>query len=155
MKKILFVFLLVLAGCSANQAVVETQIISRPAVEQRALTSAMESAFKPVEFAKLVPGKSYVEVIGLSDRDLAFVRGYVENRILAAGGQVTRNPQDTDFKINLVLTVIGGDRVSSKFLFFSSDRFDGEFAGRWTVIDANDNVLMSERLSATSSEVIR
>ena len=39
-----------LVGCASNSAKIESEIVSRPAVEQRALTSAMETAFSYVDF---------------------------------------------------------------------------------------------------------
>jgi len=144
-----------LVGCASNSAKIESEIVSRPAVEQRALTSAMETAFSYVDFTVFTNARSFVEVQGLSERDLIFVRGYIENRILSVGGSVTRNINETDYRVNLVLNVIGGDRVGNNYFIFSTERVIGEFSGRFTVIDNESNVLMSTMLSSTKSEKLR
>ena len=156
MKNILIIFLaLILASCSSNSARIENEIISRPAVEQRALTSAMESAFSDIGFGTFRDIKTHVEVQGLSDRDLVFVKGYIENRILSVGGRVTRDIDDANYRVNLVLNVIGGDRVGTNYYLFSTERVVGEFSGRFTVIDDKSNVLMSTMLSSSKSEKLR
>ena len=127
MKNTLIIFLvLMLAACSSNSARIENEIVSRPAVEQRALTSAMENAFSDISFGTFKDIKTHVEVQGLSDRDLVFVKGYIENRILSVGGGVTRNIDDATYRVNLVLNVIGGDRVGTNYYIFSTERVIGE-----------------------------
>ncbi len=156
MKNTLIIFLvLILAACSSNSARIENEIVSRPAVEQRALTSAMENAFSDISFGTFKDIKTHVEVQGLSDRDLVFVKGYIENRILSVGGGVTRNIDDATYRVNLVLNVIGGDRVGTNYYIFSTERVIGEFSGRFTVIDDKSNVLMSTMLSSSKSEKLR
>ena len=115
----------------------------------------METAFSYVDFTVFTNARSFVEVQGLSERDLIFVRGYIENRILSVGGSVTRNINETDYRVNLVLNVIGGDRVGNNYFIFSTERVIGEFSGRFTVIDNESNVLMSTMLSSTKSEKLR
>ena len=151
----IIILLLFISACSSNQANIESSIQGRPAVEQRALTSAMEDAFSSIDFTMFEGYVSNVQVQGLTERDLQFVQGYVENRILSEGGRVTRNIEAAEYQVNLVLNVIGGDRVGSNYVIFSTERIVGEFSGRFTVIDNQSNVLMSVMLSATEAERLR
>ena len=145
-------FVTFIAACSSNQAGISSSIQGRPAVEQRALTRAMEEAFSSVDFAMFEGYVSNVRVQGLTERDLQFVQGYVENRILSVGGRVTKNLEAAEYQVDLVLNVIGGDRVGSDYFIFSTEKIVAEFSGRFTVIDDQSNVLMSEILSATEAE---
>ena len=145
-------FVTFIAACSSNQAGINSSIQGRPAVEQRALTRAMEEAFSSVDFAMFEGYVSNVRVQGLTERDLQFVQGYVENRILSVGGRVTKNLEAAEYHVDLVLNVIGGDRVGSDYFIFSTEKIVAEFSGRFTVIDDQSNVLMSEILSATEAE---
>ena len=156
MKNIAIVLCLAfISACSSNQAKIESSVQGRQAVEQRALTSAMEDAFSSIDFTMFEGYVANVQVQGLTERDLQFVQGYVENRILSVGGQVTKNIEAAEYQVNLVLNVIGGDRVGSNYFIFSTERIVGEFSGRFTVVDNQSNVLISVMLSAREAERLR
>jgi hypothetical protein len=149
-----------LVSCSSNQVGFRSEIQyevsgARPRIEQRALTYAMESAFQSVNFEIFNDKTAFVEVQGLSDRDLEFVKIYIENRIVASGGRVFTDQENAEYRVSMVLNVLGGDKVGTNYYIFSTEKLVGEFTGRFSVVTKEGELVTNQLLSSEQSEKLR
>ena len=124
MKKSLSLLVIIsLIGCSSNQVGFSSEVQyatsgARPGVEQRALSYAVESAFENVNFNVFQGKTGHVEVQGLADKDLEFIKIYITNRIITSGGRVYEEKEKSEYNVSMVINVLGGDKMGTNYYLF-------------------------------------
>ena len=161
MKKSLSLLVIIsLIGCSSNQVGFSSEVQyatsgARPGVEQRALSYAVESAFENVNFNVFQGKTGYVEVQGLADKDLEFIKIYITNRIITSGGRVYEEKEKSEYNVSMVINVLGGDKMGTNYYLFSTEKLVEEFTGRFSVISKDGEVIINQYLSSQQSERLR
>jgi hypothetical protein len=144
--KIKFLAILVLSiftvtGCSTNKTGISYQEGVRARIEQTATIKAVEEAFAIVDFSMFANMRVVVEVDGLSQADLGFIKRYVENRVLYAGGKSVQKDK-AQVSITLLNKVAGIDEVGTNYFILSTETVRGEFRSTMSVIDLNSGALI-------------
>lgn len=141
---------LMLSACSTTKTETGREASARSGVEQKALSSAIENAFKDVDL-KLVNGKKvFLETKSLSKTDIEFINGFLAGQILQKGGFIVTDEKLADLKVYNIVKVSGTDEISRKIL---SDQVRGEYKGTLSILDLNlSKVLVTFNLFGESSE---
>ena len=75
-------FSIFLVACTTTKTESSREVAARPRVEQRALSTAMELAFKEVDFSMLIGKKVYIDTYSLSRIDTAFISGFIGGKVI-------------------------------------------------------------------------
>jgi hypothetical protein len=129
---ILSFFPILFLGCTTTKTESSREVAARPRVEQRALSNAMELAFKNVDFSMLIGKKVYIETYSLSRIDINFISGFVGGRVIEKGGFVVSDEKNAQIKLFNVVKVSGTDEIIRKIL---PDKVRGEYRGTLSMID--------------------
>jgi spore cortex formation protein SpoVR/YcgB (stage V sporulation) len=129
----------------------ESSAIAR--VEQKALSGAVENAFKDVDLIlpKYVRDqKVFIETQALSKADIDYINGYLTGRVLMNGGFVVTDKKDADIKLFNIANVSGTDEIKRSIL---SDQVQGEYKGTLSIIDLKtEKVLHTYELFGVATE---
>ena len=141
---------LLLVACSHNETTPTREISARPRVEQRALSNAIDDAFKSVDFGLVNGKKVYVEIQALSKLDIEFIKAYINGLIIRNGGIVVKNESSSEIKIHSIVKISGTDEIRRTIL---RDKVRGEFSCVLSISDLKLNkVLRTYELSGESDE---
>lgn len=154
MRKILVLISLIIItiwGCSTTITRVGGEGGARARIEQRALSAAMEQAFKDVNFKLIANKRVYVETQSLSKGDINFITAYINSLVIENGGIPIASENEADVKILNITKVSGSDEISRKIL---SDKVTAEYKSTMSFIDMKDKRLIrSYQLSAEAEEI--
>lgn len=152
-KNLLLLIALILASlgaCTTTNTEQKREESARPRVEQRALSNAIDLAFKEVDFSVVIGKKVFIETQSLSKLDVAFINGYIAGLIIEKGGFVVSDEKNAQIKIYNVVKVSGTDEITRRIL---SDKVRGEFRSTLSIINLPDNkVIKTYVLSGESDE---
>jgi phosphoheptose isomerase len=134
MKKTILMILMgaMLAACSTTETLSNRETSGRSRVDQRALSNAIENAFKNVDLKYVSGKKVFVETQSLSKIDADFLNGFLTGQVLKNGGFVVSDQKSADTKLYNVVKVSGTDEIHRKVL---SDQVRGEYKGTLSIID--------------------
>lgn len=139
-----------LAACTSTDTQLSREQTARPRVEQRALSNAIDIAFKQVNFGQVVGKKVFLDTQSLAKLDVAFINAYLSGLMLEKGALVVQDEKSADLKIFSIVKISGTDEIKRKIL---SDKVRGEFKCQLTIIDlASNKILSSYELSGESDE---
>lgn len=139
-----------LAACTSTETQMGREASARPRVEQRALSNAIDVAFKEVNFSQVIGKKVFLETQALSKLDVGFINGYLTSMMLARGALVVADEKNADIKIFSIVKISGTDEIKRKIL---SDKVRGEFRSVLSIIDLKTNsILNTYELSGESDE---
>lgn len=142
--------LLILAACTSTETQMGREASARPRVEQRALSNAIDIAFKEVNFSQVIGKKVFLETQALSKLDVGFINGYLTSMMLSKGALVVADEKDADIKIFSIVKISGTDEIRRKIL---SDKVRGEFRSVLSIIDLKSNrILNTYELNGESDE---
>lgn len=142
--------LIVLAACTSTETQMRREETARPRVEQRALSNAIDIAFKQVNFGPVVGKKVYLDTQALSKLDISFINAYLTGLMLEKGALVVSDEKNADLKIFSVVKISGTDEIKRKIL---SDKVRGEFKSQMSIIDLKTNsILKSYELNGEADE---
>jgi PBP1b-binding outer membrane lipoprotein LpoB len=133
-------FALVLSACSTTETMSNREVSARSRVEQRALSNAIENAFKNVDLRYVSGKKVFVETQSLSKIDIEFLSGFLTGQILKNGGFVVADQKSADVKIYNVVKVSGTDEIHRRML---SDQVRGEYKGTLSIIALETSKVVS------------
>ena len=143
-------FSIFLVACTTTKTESSREVAARPRVEQRALSTAMELAFKEVDFSMLIGKKVYIDTYSLSRIDTAFISGFIGGKVIERGGFIVNDEKNAQIKLFNVVRVSGTDEIIRKVL---PDKVRGEFRGSLSIIDlAIPKTLRTYELSAEADE---
>ncbi len=139
-----------LAACTSTETQMGREASARPRVEQRALSNAIDVAFKEVNFSQVIGKRVFLETQALSKLDVGFINGYLTSLMLARGALVVADEKNADIKIFSIVKISGTDEIKRKIL---SDKVRGEFRSVLSIIDLKTNsILNTYELSGESDE---
>lgn len=142
--------LMALAACTSTETQMRREETARPRVEQRALSNAIDIAFKQVNFGPVVGKKVYLDTQALSKLDISFINAYLTGLMLEKGALVVPDEKNADLKIFSVVKISGTDEIKRKIL---SDKVRGEFKSQMSIIDLKTNsILKSYELNGEADE---
>lgn len=121
-----------LIACTTTSTEQKREASARPRVEQRALSNAINIAFKEVDFSVVIGKKVFIDTQALSKLDVGFINGFITGLILQKGGLVVPDEKDADIKMYNVVKVSGTDEIVRKIL---SDKVRGEYSSTLSIID--------------------
>ena len=121
-----------MVACTTTSTEQKREASARPRVEQRALSNAINIAFKEVDFSVVIGKKVYIDTQALSKLDVGFINGFITGLILQKGGFVVADEKDADIKMYNVVKVSGTDEIVRKIL---SDKVRGEYSSTLSIID--------------------
>lgn len=138
------------AACTSTDTQMRREETARPRVEQRALSNAIDIAFKQVNFGLVVGKKVYLDTQALSKLDISFINAYLTGMMLEKGAVVVSEEKNADLKIFSVVKISGTDEIKRKIL---SDKVRGEFKSQMSIIDLKTNsILKSYELNGEADE---
>lgn len=139
-----------LVACSSTDTQVGREVTARPRVEQRALSNAIDNAFKEVNFIQLTGKKVFLDTQALSKLDISFINAYLTGLMLEKGALVVADEKLADLKILSIVKISGTDEIRRKIL---SDQVRGEFKAQMSIIDLkNNSILKIYDLTGVSDE---
>lgn len=139
-----------LAGCASTETQVGREVTARPRVEQRALSNAIDNAFKTVNFSPVVGQKVFLDTQALSKLDISFINAYLTGLMLEKGALVVTDEKAATLKILSIVKISGTDEIKRKIL---SDQVRGEFRAQMSIIDLkNNSIVKTYDLSGVSDE---
>lgn len=149
--RISFVAITIMIGaCSTNRTGMEREESARPRVEQRALSDAIDVAFRNVDLSPVIGKRVYVSTHALSKIDIAFIEGYVGGLIMEKGGVISSDEHSANIKLYNVIKVSGTDDIHRKLL---ADKVRGEYRSTLSVIDVGTGrILATYELTGVSDE---
>lgn len=121
-----------LSACSTTETKSNREVSARSRVEQRALSNAIEHAFKDVNLKYVSGKKVFIETQSLSKIDIDFISGFLTEQILKNGGFVVGDQKSANVKIYNIVKVSGTDEIIRKIV---SDQVRGEYKGTLSIID--------------------
>jgi hypothetical protein len=139
-----------LIGCTTNETQSQREESARPRVEQRALSNAIDLAFKSVDFG-LVVGKSvFIETEAISKLDIPFISAYIGGLVMERGGRVTKDKTQSDITLYTLVKTSGTDEIKNSIF---PDKVRGEFSALLSMLNSKDqSVLKTYELSGTADE---
>lgn len=139
-----------LVGCASTETQVGREVTARPRVEQRALSNAIDNAFKTVNFSPVVGQKVFLDTQALSKLDISFINAYLTGLMLEKGALVVTDEKAATLKILSIVKISGTDEIKRKIL---SDQVRGEFRAQMSIIDLkNNSIVKTYDLSGVSDE---
>jgi hypothetical protein len=137
-------------ACTTTETQSRREESARPRVEQRALSNAIDIAFKQVNLSQVVGQKVFLETQALSKLDVGFINGYLTSVMLEKGALVVADEKMADLKILSIVKISGTDEIKRKIL---SDKVRGEFRSVMSIIDLKNNtILKTYEVSGESDE---
>jgi len=149
--KILLIVIAILSfSCTRNETQSQREESARPRVEQRALSNAIDLAFKSVDFG-LVVGKSvFIETEAISKLDIPFISAYIGGLVMERSGKITKSKDKSDITIYTLVKTSGTDEIKNSLF---PDKVRGEFSAVMSIINSVDqSVLRTYELSGTADE---
>ena len=145
-----FIVVASLVGCTTNETQSQREESARPRVEQRALSNAIDLAFKSVDFG-LVVGKSvYIETEAISKLDIPFISAYIGGLVMERGGRITKDSNNSEITIYTLVKTSGTDEIKNSLF---PDKVRGEFSALLSILNSKDqSVLKTYELSGTADE---
>jgi hypothetical protein len=144
---------LMVSACSTTVTSSARESSAIAGVEQKALSGAVENAFKDVdlELPKYVRDKKvFIETQALSKADIDYINGYLTGRVLMNGGFIVTDKKDADIKLFNIANVSGTDEIKRSIL---SDQVKGEYKGTLSIIDLKtEKVLHTYELFGVATE---
>lgn len=139
-----------LSACSTIETTTSREASARSRVEQRALSNAIENAFKNVDLKYVSGKKVFVETQSLSKIDTEFLNGFLAGQILKNNGIVVTDQKSADTKIYNVVKVNGTDEIHRIIV---SNQVRGEYKGTLNIIDtASSKVVRTFDLFGEATE---
>jgi hypothetical protein len=139
-----------MVACTTTETVATREASARPRIEQRALSNAIDIAFRDVNFGPVIGKKVFIETQSLSRIDVPYINGYIAGIVLEKGGQLVQAQGDADVKIYNVIKTSGTDEIKRKIL---SDRVRGEYKSILSFIDVKTQaVIRTYEISGVSDE---
>ena len=137
-------------ACTTTETQSRREESARPRVEQRALSNAIDMAFKQVNLSQVVGQKVFLETQALSKLDVGFINGFLTSVMLEKGALVVADEKMADLKILSIVKISGTDEIKRKIL---SDKVRGEFRSVMSIIE-NKNITINKtyELSGESDE---
>jgi uncharacterized protein YceK len=140
----------VISGCSTTETKADREESSRPRVEQRALSNAIDIAFKNVNFSAVIGKKVFIDTQSLAKLDVPFINAYISGLILEKGGIPVQDEKIADIKIFNIVKTSGTDDIRRWVL---SDKVRGEYRSVMTFVDlASGKIIATYELSGEGDE---
>jgi hypothetical protein len=141
--------LTLVSGCTTTETPTFGET-GRPRIEQRALSNAIDIAFKNVNFGLVIGKKVFIDTQSLSKLDIPFINAYIAGIVMEKGGVVVQSEADADVKIFNVVKTSGTDDIKRRIL---SDRVRGEYKSVMSFIDARSKaIIRTYELSGEADE---
>lgn len=137
-----------LCACSTSTTAVNREQAARPRVEQKALTTAMETAFDDIDFSFCSDKKIFFETKALSKGDIDYINSFMQRSALAAGCIPVTKRDGAELLGSCVVEVSGTDEVALRMV---RDVVIGQFTATLTVTDlASDSIIKAWDISGQS-----
>lgn len=138
------------SGCSTTETKAEREESSRPRVEQRALSNAIDIAFRNVNFSSVIGKRVFIETQSLAKLDVPFINAYISGLVLEKGGIPVQDEKTATLKIFNIVKTSGTDDIKRWVL---SDKVRGEYRSVMTFIDlASGKIIATYELSGEGDE---
>lgn len=151
------------SSCSMNITKIDgRETVARAAIEQRALSLAIDDAFKNVQFIIKGKKKVYVNTQGLSKIDMPFISAYIEDIVTKNGFVIVKKEDESDIQVLSVVKVSGTDEIEVERipflpspLNFAYSKVEGYFKANMVLMDMAKKEVMQVHELTGRSEIIR
>lgn len=139
-----------ITGCSTTETRADREESSRPRVEQRALSNAIDIAFKNVNFSAVIGKRVFIDTQSLAKLDVPFINAYISGLILEKGGVPVQDEKIAEIKIFNIVKTSGTDDIKRWVL---SDKVRGEYRSVMTFVDlTSGKIIATYELSGEGDE---
>ena len=119
-------------------------------MEQRALSNAIDIAFKNVNFSAVIGKRVFIDTQSLAKLDVPFINAYISGLILEKGGVPVQDEKIAEIKIFNIVKTSGTDDIKRWVL---SDKVRGEYRSVMTFVDlTSGKIIATYELSGEGDE---